>query len=77
MNINEGNLVRVDLGFWSMEDSPLKCERKYAWALVKEIIGVQQRFVVHFVENGREHIIKRHEIKTVVDGNGQIMSSTK
>ena len=77
MNINEGNLVRVDLGFWSMEDDPLKCERKYAWALVKEIIGVQQRFVVHFVENGREHIIKRHEIKTVVDGNGQIMSSTK
>ena len=77
MNINEGNLVRVDLGFWSMEDDPLKCERKYAWALVKEIIGVQQRFVVHFVENGREHIIKRHEIKTVVDGNGQIMSLTK
>ena len=77
MNINEGNLVRVDLGFWSVEDNPLKCERKYAWALVKQIIGVQQRFVVHFVENGREHIIKRHEIKTVVDGNGQIMSSTK
>ena len=74
MNINEGNLVRVDLGFWSVEDNPLKCERKYAWALVKQIIGVQQRFVVHFVENGREHIIKRHEIKTVVDGNGQIMS---
>ena len=77
MNINEGNLVRIDLGFWSVEDNPLKCERKYAWALVKKIIGVQQRFVVHFVENGREHIIKRHEIKTVVDGNGQIMSSTK
>ena len=77
MNINEGNLVRVDLGFWSVEDNPLKCERKYAWALVKQIIGVQQRFVVHFVENGREHIIKRHEIKTVVDGNGQIMSLTK
>ena len=77
MNINEGNLVRIDLGFWSVEDNPLKCERKYAWALVKKIIGVQQRFVVHFVENGREHIIKRHEIKTVVDGNGQIMSLTK
>ena len=77
MNINVGNLVRIDLGFWSVEDDPLKCERKYAWGLVKKIIGVQQRFVVHFVENGREHIIKRHEIKTVVDGNGQIMSSTK
>lgn len=77
MNINVGNLVRIDLGFWGVEDDPLKCERKYAWALVKEIIGVQQRFVVHFVEDGREYIIKRHEIKTVVDGNGQIMSSTK
>ena len=76
MNINVGNLVRIDLGFGTVEGDPLTCERKYAWALVKEIIGVQQRFVVHFVENGREHIIKRHEIKTVVDGNGQIMSST-
>ena len=77
MNINVGNLVRIDLGLWSLEEDPLTCERKYAWGLVKKIIGVQQRFVVHFVENGREHIIKRHEIKTVVDGNGQIMSSTK
>ena len=77
MNINVGNLVRIDLGFGTVEGDPLTCERKYAWGLVKEIIGVQQRFVVHFVEDGREHIIKRHEIKTVVDGNGQIMSSTK
>ena len=77
MNINVGNLVRIDLGFWSVEDDPLKCERKYAWGLVKKIIGVQQRFVVHFIEDGREHIYKRHEIKTVVNENGQIMSSTK
>ena len=75
-NINVGNLVRIDLGFWRVDNS-LECERKYAWALVKEIIGVQQRFVVHFVEDGREHIYKRHEIKTVVNENGQIMSSTK
>ena len=76
MIINVGNLVRIDLGLWRVGDT-LQCERKYAWGFVKKIIGVQQRFVVHFVENGREHIIKRHEIKTVVDGNGQIMSSTK
>ena len=74
MNINVGNLVRIDLGFWSVEDDPLKCERKYAWGLVKKIIGVQQRFVVHFVEDGQEYIIKRYDIKTVVDGNGQILS---
>lgn len=77
MNINVGNLVRIDLGFWSVEDDPLKCERKYAWGLVKEIIGVQQRFVVHFIEDGREYIIKRFDIKTVVNENGQILSSTK
>ena len=72
MNINVGNLVRIDLGFVRVGDS-LQCERKYAWGLVKKIIGVQQRFVVHFVEDGREHIIKRHEIKTVVNENGQIL----
>ena len=77
MNINVGNLVRIDLGFWSVEDDPLKCERKYAWGLVKKIIGVQQRFVVHFVEDGREHIYKRYNIKTVVNENGQFLSSTK
>ena len=77
MNINVGNLVRIDLGFWSVDGDPLKCERKYAWGLVKKIIGVQQRFVVHFVKDGREHIYKRHDIKTVIDGNGQILSSTK
>ena len=77
MNINVGNLVRVNLGFFSVEGDPLKCERKYAWGLVKKIIGVQQRFVVHFVEDGREHIYKRHDIKTVVNENGQILSSTK
>ena len=76
MNINVGNLVRIDLGFVRVGDS-LQCERKYAWGLVKKIIGVQQRFVVHFIEDGREHIYKRHEIKTVVNENGQILSSTK
>ncbi len=79
MNINVGNLVRIDLGFGTVEGDPLKCERKYAWGLVKEIRGVHEgeRFMVHFIEDDREYLIKRHNIKTVVDGNGQILSSTK
>ena len=77
MNINVGNLVSIYLGFGTVEGDPLTLERKYAWGLVKKIIGVQQRFVVHFVKDGREHIYKRHDIKTVIDGNGQILSSTK
>ena len=77
MNINVGNLVRIDLGFWSVEDDPLTCERKYAWGLVKEICFGGERFMVHFIEDDREFLIKRHDIKTVVNGNGQILSSTK
>ena len=77
MNINVGNLVRIDLGFWSVEGDPLKCERKYAWGLVKEIRREGERLMVHFIEDDREYLIKRYDIKTVIDGNGQILSSTK
>ena len=77
MNINVGNLVRIDLGFWSVEGDPLKCERKYAWGLVKEIRREGERFMVHFIEEGREYLIKRFDIKTVVTDDGQILSSTK
>ena len=76
MNINIGDLVRIDLGFWSLEDDPLKCERKYAWGLVMEIRREGERLMVHFIEDDREFLIKRHDIKTVVDENGQILSST-
>ena len=74
MNINVGNLVRIDLGFWSLEDDPLTCERKYAWGLVKEIRRDGERFMVHFIEEGREYLIKRFDIKTVVTDDGQILS---
>ena len=74
MNINVGNLVRIDLGFWSVDGDPLKCERKYAWGLVKEIRREGERFMVHFIEEGREYLIKRFDIKTVVTDDGQILS---
>ena len=74
MNINVGNLVRVNLGFFSVEGDPLKCERKYAWGLVKEIRREGERFMVHFIEDGREFLIKRFDIKTVVTDDGQILS---
>ena len=77
MNINVGNLVRIDLGFGTVEGDPLKCERKYAWGLVKEIRREGERFMVHFIEDGREYLIKRFNIKTVVTDDGQILSSTK
>ena len=77
MNINVGNLVRVNLGFFSVEGDPLKSERKYAWGLVKEIRREGERFMVHFIEDGREYLIKRFNIKTVVTDDGQILSSTK
>ena len=74
MNINVGNLVRINLGFFSVEGDPLKCERKYAWGLVKEIRREGERFMVHFIEDGREYLIKRFDIKTVVTDDGQILS---
>ncbi len=74
MNINVGNLVRIDLGFGTVEGDPLKCERKYAWGLVKEIRREGERFMVHFIEDGREYLIKRFDIKTVVTDDGQILS---
>ena len=74
MNINVGNLVRVNLGFFSVEGDPLKCERKYAWGLVKEIRREGERFMVHFIEDGHEFVIKRHDIKTVFTENGQNLS---
>ena len=74
MNINVGNLVRIDLGFWSLEDDPLTCERKYAWGLVKEIRREGERFMVHFIEEGQEYLIKRFDRKTVVTDDGQILS---
>lgn len=74
MNINVGNLVRVNLGFFSVEGDPLRCERKYAWGLVKEIRREGERFMVHFIEDGREFLIKRFDIKTVVTDDGQILS---
>jgi hypothetical protein len=76
MNINVGNLVRIDLGFGTVEGDPLRCERKYAWGLVKEIRGVHEgeRFMVHFIEDGREFLIKRFDIKTVVTDDGQFLS---
>ena len=76
MNINVGNLVRIDLGFGTVEGDPLKCERKYAWGIVKEIRGVHEgeRFMVHFIEDGREYLIKRYDIKTVFTENGQNLS---
>ena len=76
MNINVGNLVRIDLGFFRVGDS-LQCERKFAWGLVKEICFDGERFMVHFIEDDREFLIKRYNIKTVVNENGQILSSTK
>jgi hypothetical protein len=77
MNINVGNLVRIDLGFGTVEGDPLTCERKYAWGLVKEICFGGERFMVHFIEDGREYLIKRYDIKTVFTENGQNLSSTK
>jgi len=74
MNINVGNLVRIDLGFCSVDGDPLKCERKYAWGLVKEIRREGERFMVHFIEDNREYLIKRFDIKTVVTDDGQILS---
>ena len=74
MNINVGNLVRIDLGFGTVDGDPLKCERKYAWGLVKEIRREGERFMVHFIEEGREYLIKRFDIKTVVTDDGQILS---
>ena len=74
MNINVGNLVRVNLGFFSVEGDPLRCERKYAWGLVKEIRREGERFMVHFIEDGGEYLIKRFDIKTVVTDDGQILS---
>jgi len=74
MNINVGNLVRIDLGFWAVDGDPLTCERKYAWGLVKEIRREGERFMVHFIEEGREYLIKRFDIKTVVTDDGQILS---
>ncbi len=74
MNINVGNLVRVNLGFFSVEGDPLRCERKYAWGLVKEIRREGERFMVHFIEDNREYLIKRFDIKTVVTDDGQILS---
>ena len=74
MNINVGNLVRVNLGFGTVGGDPLKCERKYAWGLVKEIRREGERFMVHFIEEGREYLIKRFDIKTVVTDDGQILS---
>ena len=74
MNINVGNLVRVNLGFGTVEGDPLKCERKYAWGLVKEIRREGERFMVHFIEDGREYLIKRYDIKTVFTENGQNLS---
>ena len=74
MNINVGNLVRIDLGFGTVEGDPLKCERKYAWGLVKEIRREGERFMVHFIEEGQEYLIKRFDIKTVVTDDGQILS---
>ena len=74
MNINVGNLVRIDLGFWSVDGDPLTCERKYAWGLVKEIRREGERFMVHFIEEGQEYLIKRFDIKTVVTDDGQILS---
>ena len=74
MNINVGNLVRIDLGFGTVEGDPLKCERKYAWGLVKEIRREGERFMVHFIEDNREYLIKRFNIKTVVTDDGQILS---
>ena len=74
MNINVGNLVRVNLGFFPVEGDPLRCERKFAWGLVKEIRREGERFMVHFIEDGREYLIKRFNIKTVVTDDGQILS---
>ena len=74
MNINVGNLVRVNLGFFSVEGDPLRCERKFAWGLVKEIRREGERFMVHFIEDNREYLIKRFDIKTVVTDDGQILS---
>ena len=74
MNINVGNLVRIDLGFGTVEGDPLRCERKYAWGLVKEIRREGERFMVHFIEDNREYLIKRFDIKTVVTDDGQILS---
>ncbi len=72
MNINVGNLVKVNLGFFRVDDS-LQCERKFAWGIVKEIL-TQTHFKVHFIEDGHEFVIKRHDIKTVFTENGQNLS---
>jgi len=77
MNIIIGDLVRIDLGFGTVEGEPLKCERKFAWGLVTEIRREGERFMVHFIKDDREFLIKRHDIKTLVNKNGQILSSTK
>ncbi len=49
MNINVGNLVRIDLGFGTVEGDPLRCERKYAWGLVKEIRGGMKESDLWFI----------------------------
>lgn len=71
-----GNLVRIDLGFGTVKGDPLRCERQFAWGLIKEIHREGERLMVHFIKDDREFLIKRSAIKVVVNDNGQILSET-
>ena len=66
MNINVGNLVKVDLGYFPSESDPLISTRKFEWAVVTEIRREGERLMVKFVRSSREFQIKRYDVKQVV-----------
>ena len=76
MKMNKGDLVQVNIGYGAVEGDPLKCELKKAWGVITEIRREGERLMVHFIEDDREYLIKRFDIKVVVNKNGQILSET-
>tara|TARA_R100000005_G_C4948945_1_gene170303 strand:- start:554 stop:796 length:243 start_codon:yes stop_codon:yes gene_type:complete len=76
MKMNKGDLVQVNLGFGTIEGVALKCEMKKAWGVITEILRGGERLMVHFIKDDREYLIKRFDIKVVVNKNGQILSET-
>lgn len=72
-----GNLVQINIGYFSVEGEPLLCEMKRAWGVITEIHREGEQLMVHFIKDDREFLIKRSDVNGVVNDNGQIMSSTK
>ena len=71
-----GNLVQIDLGFGTVQGDTLRYERRFAWGIITEIRREGERLMVHFIKDDREYLIKRSDIKVVVNDNGQILSET-